>query len=104
MSNINEGEIINGHSSKYRWDRAGVPQGIIFGPLLFNLYINDTVKVSQDAHLLINVHDTSLLCRGGKTLVIDKNVHWALSGVELIPMKTARAKQKQSFFPLEINA
>ena len=59
--------VLNGQTSSWRPVMAGVPQGSIFGPLLFLIYINDLPNVLKSNAKLF-ADDTSLF-----TIVKDKN-------------------------------
>lgn len=48
--------------SEFHNIKCGVAQGGILGPLLFNLYMNDIVKLSNDVHFIIYQDDTSQFC------------------------------------------
>ena len=59
MTNRKQRVVLNGQSSSWTNVEAGVPQGSIFGPLLFAIYINDfTNGLSSNTKLFAD--DTSL--------------------------------------------
>ena len=59
--------VLNGIASDRRKINAGVPQGSVFGPLLFLVYINDlTDNISSEMRLFADAgpaHDSSLFTR-----------------------------------------
>jgi hypothetical protein len=53
---------INGIASNIRRINAGVPEGSIFGPLLFILYIDDLPEKLKNHHLLVQRQEKQKSC------------------------------------------
>lgn len=51
---------MNSYSSTVKPITAGVPQGSILGPFLFNLYVNDIVNINREAKFVNYADDTSI--------------------------------------------
>ena len=68
LSNRKQYVCYNNVNSKYCNINYGVPQGSILGPLLFLLYINDMVYVSEILFSILFADDTSIFLDG-------KNLH-----------------------------
>ncbi len=60
ISNRKQYVTIDGADSEPSQITTGVPQGSILGPLLFIIYINDIVKVSNLFKFIIYADDTTL--------------------------------------------
>ena len=59
LSNRKQRVVLNGKNSFWTYVHAGVPQGIILGPLLFLIYIND-LSDNLTSNVKLFVDDTSL--------------------------------------------
>ena len=59
LSNRNMFVSVKGTNSRLKYIKAGVPQGSILGPLLYNIYTND-IPLSSRTHLAIYADDTAI--------------------------------------------
>ena len=66
---------INGHSYDLKQLRAGVPQGSVLGPILFNIYINDIINISHSAQIITYADDTSIFFQGTDINIISSKVN-----------------------------
>ena len=64
FSERNQYVIYNGYESVHMPISCGVPQGSILGPLLFLLYVNDVINVSNVLLLLLYADDTNAFLSG----------------------------------------
>ena len=60
MSNSKQYLILNNKISEFTEIRPGVPQGSILGPLLFSIYINYIIMVSNKFNFIMYVDDTTI--------------------------------------------
>lgn len=89
---------ISSQDSHLREITQGVPQGSILGPVLFNIYTNDIVNISNDANFIIYADDTSLLFQSRNIGVLSFVANATLkqlaewSKVNALKLNTAKTK------------
>ena len=60
MSNIKQYLMLNNKISEFTEIRPGVPQGSILSPLLFSIYINYIIMMSNKFNFIMYVDDTTI--------------------------------------------
>lgn len=55
--------VVDGHKSKFKELKAGIPQGLKLGPLLWLLYVNDIV-IDIESEILLFADDTCCFASG----------------------------------------
>ena len=60
LSNREQYVMFNNINSEFTEIRTGVPQGSILGPLLFSIYINDLIKMSNKLNFIMYADDTTI--------------------------------------------
>ena len=60
LSNRKQYVMFNSKNSEFTEIRTGVPQGSILGPLLFSIYINDLITVSNKLNFIMYADDTTI--------------------------------------------
>lgn len=83
---------------------AGVPQGIIFGPLLFALYIKDIGQITGPCEYHVFAEDTILYINANKSTEVVNTTNEDLNNISerllCIKLKLNTNKTKERFFVL----
>ena len=74
---------MNGHSSSLYEVSCSVPQGSVFGPLLFLIYINDLPKSSKFFPFFLFADDTIICCESNDLTLLTRKLNKELKKVKL---------------------
>ena len=81
LSNRRQFVSLFGANSDYQTVTCGVPQGSVFGPLLFLLYIKDMPKCSNILEFHLFSDDTNLFLNSPNILNLETNLNVELEKV-----------------------
>lgn len=81
LSNRKQCVAINNNFSSLMNLNAGVPQGSILGPQLFNLYINDIGNIAEKSQLIVYADDTSIFVQSDNPSDLCNNVNSTLQNL-----------------------
>ena len=68
----------NDASSKLNSIEYGVPQGSVLGPILFILYINDIVNISNECKYILFADDTTLIFSNENSIQLELSMNKVL--------------------------
>ena len=74
---------INGQSSELLLNNCGVPQGSVFGPLLFLIYINDLPNISKILNFYLFADDTNIYYESDSLNELERTVNKELDKLYL---------------------
>ena len=73
LSNRKQFVSLNVVDSAVKTISCGVPQGSVFGPLLFLIYINDLPNISSKLKFYLFADDTNIYCKNNDLKSLEKN-------------------------------
>ena len=99
LSNRRQFASLFGTNLDYQTVTCGVPQGLVLGPLLFLLYINDVPKCSNILEFHLFADDTNLFLNSPNILNLETNLNVELEKVSqwLYTNKLSLNVEKTSF-------
>lgn len=81
IKHINESNVVTDNASSLRTVNVGVPQGSILGPLLFTLFVNDIVLVSNSSRITMYADDIALLISDKRSHEIENKCNETVSDI-----------------------
>lgn len=82
LANRTQYVCIDTHKSSVKRIIAGVPQGSILGPMLFNLYINDILNLCQQAKCILYADDMTILFSLDSSEQIGRETYAVLQSIQ----------------------
>ena len=84
LSNRRQYVTINGKSSESLEINCGVPQGSVFGALIFLLYINDLLNTSNVLNFYLFADDTNIYYESNSLEDLEKTINKELNKLYLL--------------------
>lgn len=95
--------VLNSIPSETNKIPAGVPQGSLLGPILYNIYTSDIPQPPQDCHLSLYADDTSIMAKGRNTRATTRKLQNYLDTItdymQVWKIKINNSKTQAILFP-----